>query len=82
MRIATVNPQAVLAAGSTKNAVVPRIALVASPMGLATAKPSVVPTLVRNAGHQDDVVASQLTSVALSIGMSMTKPTTALMVMV
>jgi hypothetical protein len=82
MRIATVNPQAVLAAGSMKSAVVPRIALVVSPMGLATAKPSVAPTLVRNVGHQDDVVASQLTSVALSIGMSMMKPTTALMVMV
>jgi hypothetical protein len=41
---------------------------VTSPMGLVTVKPSVAPTLVRNAGHQDDVVAPQLASVALSIG--------------
>jgi hypothetical protein len=48
-------------------------------MGLATAKPLVAPTLVRNADHQDDVVAPQLASVALPIGMAMTEPTMALM---
>jgi hypothetical protein len=50
-------------------------------MGLATTKPSVAPTLLRNAGHQDDVVALQLASVVLPIAMAMAKPTTALMVM-
>jgi hypothetical protein len=68
MGIATANPQGVLAVGSTESALAPRMASVASPMGLATAKPSVVPTLVRNAGHQDGVVAPQLASVALPIG--------------
>jgi hypothetical protein len=56
------------------------MALVASPMGLAMAKPLVAPTLVRHAGHQDDVVAPQLASVALPIGMAMAKLTTAPMV--
>jgi hypothetical protein len=81
MGIATANPQAALAAGSTESAVVPRMALVASPMGLATAKPSVAPKLVRNVGHQDDVVVPQLASVALPIRMAMVKPTAAPMVM-
>jgi hypothetical protein len=82
MGIATVNPQAALAAGSTESAVAPRMALVVSPMRLATAKPSVVPTLVRNASHQDDVVAPELTLVALPIGMATVKPTEASKVMV
>jgi hypothetical protein len=57
------------------------MASVASPMGLATVKPSVTPTLVRNAGHQDDIVAPQLASVALPIGMATAKSTAAPMVM-
>jgi hypothetical protein len=81
MGIAMANPQAALATGSTESAVVSRMALVASPMGLATVKSSVAPMLVRNA-HQDDVVTSHLASVALPIGMAMTKPTTAATVMV
>jgi hypothetical protein len=76
--IATVNPQAAVAAGSTESAVASRIA---SSMGLATAKPSMTPMLVRNAGHQDDVVSPQLASVALPIGMATTKPTATPMVM-
>jgi hypothetical protein len=48
---------------------------------LAMAKPSMVPILVRNVGHQDDVVAPQLASVALPIGMAMMKPTATPMVM-
>jgi hypothetical protein len=52
----------------------------ASSMGLATTKPSMTPMLVRNADHQDDVVASQLASVALPIGMA-AKPTATPMVM-
>jgi hypothetical protein len=47
-----------------------------------TVKPSVVPKLVRNASHQDDVVAPELTSVALLIGMATVKPTKASTVMV
>jgi hypothetical protein len=50
MGIATMNPHAALTAGSTESAVVPRMASVMSPMGLATVKPSVAPTLVRDAG--------------------------------
>jgi hypothetical protein len=50
-------------------------------MGLATAKPSMTPMLVRNADHQDDVVTSQLASVALPIGMATAKPTATPMVM-
>jgi hypothetical protein len=38
--------------------------------------------IVRNAGHQDDVVAPQLASVALPIGMATAKPTVAPTVMV
>jgi hypothetical protein len=75
MGIAKANPRAVLAVGSTENAVAPRMTSVASPMGLATAKPTVAPTLVRNVGHQNDVVASQLALVALPIGMAIVKPT-------
>jgi hypothetical protein len=70
-------PTTALAAGSMESAVVPRMTSVASPMGLATTKPSVVPTLVRNANHQDDVVAPQLASLVLPIGMAMVKPTVA-----
>jgi hypothetical protein len=81
MGIATANPQTALAAESTKSAIAPRMASVASPMGLATAKPSVAPMLVRNAGHQDDVVASQPALVVLPIGMATAKPTATLMVM-
>jgi hypothetical protein len=76
MGIATANPQAVLAAGSTESAVMPRMTSVTSPMRLATTKSSGVPTLVRDAGQQDDVVERQLALVALPIGMVTTKPTT------
>jgi hypothetical protein len=68
MRIETVNPQATLVEGSTKRVVVPRMASVASPIALATMKPLVVPTLVRNTGHKDDIVAPQLASEVLPIG--------------
>jgi hypothetical protein len=51
-------------------------------MGIAMAKPSMTPTLVRNVGHQDDVVVTQLASVALPIGMATVKPTAAPAVMV
>jgi hypothetical protein len=51
-------------------------------MGLATVKTSVVaPTLVRNVGHQDDIVPQKLASVALPIGRITAKPTVVLMVM-
>jgi hypothetical protein len=82
MGIVTANPHAALAVGSTESTVAPRMASVASSMGLATVKPSVAPTLVRNAGHQDDVVAPQFISVTLPIEMAMAKPTTTLMMMV
>jgi hypothetical protein len=82
MEIATANPQAALATGSTESAFAPRMASVASPMGLAMTKPSVAPTLLRNASHQDDVVVPQLASVALSIEMATAKPTAVSMVMV
>jgi hypothetical protein len=82
MGIVTANPQAALAVGSTQSTVVPRMASVASPMELATTKPLVVPTLLRNAGHQDDIVVPQLASVALPIEMAIAKPTAAPMVMV
>jgi hypothetical protein len=73
MRIATMNPQAVLAAGSMESAVAPRMASVASPMGLAMTKPSVALMLVRDADQQDDIVVPQLASVALPIGMTTVK---------
>jgi hypothetical protein len=82
MGIATTNPQVELAAGSTESIVAPRMASAASPMGLAMAKPSVAPTLLRNAGHQDDAMAPQLASVALPIGMATVKPTATPMVMI
>jgi hypothetical protein len=50
-------------------------------MGLATAKTSMAPILVRNIDHQDDIVAPQLASVALPIGMVMAKSTAAPTVM-
>jgi hypothetical protein len=77
-----VNPHAALAMESTESAVTSKMASVASPMGLPTAKPSVAPTLVRNAGHQDDVVAPKLISAALPIEMGTVKPTAALTMMV
>jgi hypothetical protein len=73
MGIATANPQTTLAVGSMESTAAPRIATVASSMGLAIAKLSVVSTLVRNDGHQDDVVSPQLASMALTIGMATTK---------
>jgi hypothetical protein len=72
-RIATANPQATLATGSTESTDTPRMASVVSPMGLATAIPSVAPTLVRDIDQQDDIVAPQLASVALPIGMATAK---------
>jgi hypothetical protein len=50
-------------------------------MGLATTKPLVALMFVRNPGHQDDVVAPQLASVALPKGMATMKPTVMPMVM-
>jgi hypothetical protein len=44
-------------------------------MGLAKAKPLVVPMLERNAGHQDDAVPPQFASMSLPIGMATAKPT-------
>jgi hypothetical protein len=81
MRVVTANPKAALVAGSTKSAIVSRMASLASPMGLAMMKPSMAPMLMRNADHQDDIVTLQLASVTLPIGMTMVKPTTAPMVM-
>jgi hypothetical protein len=54
------------------------MASVASPMGLATVKSSVTPTLVRDADQQVDKVAPQLASVVLPIGMATTKLTMAM----
>jgi hypothetical protein len=51
-------------------------------MGLATAIPSVAPTLVRDIDQQDDIVAPQLASVALPIGMATAKLTVSPTVMV
>jgi hypothetical protein len=73
MGIVTTNPQAALVVGSMESAVAPRMALMASPMALAMTKPSVVQTLVRDTGQQDDIVPQQLASVALPIGMTMVK---------
>jgi hypothetical protein len=82
MGIVAENPHAALAAKSTESLVAPRMASVASPMRLATMKPSVAPTLVRDAGQQDDIVAPQLASVVLPIGMATAKLTAVPTVMV
>jgi hypothetical protein len=60
MGIAMMNPHTTLAARSTESADASKMASVASPMELATAKPSVTPSLERDTGQQDDVVATQL----------------------
>jgi hypothetical protein len=69
-------------AGSTESAVVPRMASVALPMGLTTAKPSVAPMLMGDGSQQDDIVVPQLALVALPIGMATAKLTTAPTLMV
>jgi hypothetical protein len=51
-------------------------------MGSAVTKPSVAPTLVRNAGHQDVEVAPQLALVTLPIEMPTAKSTAVPTVMV
>jgi hypothetical protein len=77
MGIAMTNPHAVLVVGSMESAVAPKMASVASPMGLAKAKLLVASTLLRDAGQQDDIVVPQLAPVALPIGMATTSLTEA-----